>query len=106
MRQIITSKEEFQCKVHHSTGKMLLLFHSNSSSQSDLNDYVEEAEDKCGPNYCIYTVNIDDVRLSDADIAKYQRGVTVICCTVLMDDSVTYKELNPDPAELRSNISC
>ena len=106
MRQVITSKQEFEDIVHGSTGGMLLLFHSNSSSQSDLDDYADEAEDKCGPNYRVYTINIDDVRLSDGDVAKYQRGVTVICCTVLVSDSVTYKELNPDIAELRLNISC
>jgi hypothetical protein len=106
MRLVITSKEEFENKVHCSNGGMLLLFHSNSSSQSDLNDYVEEAEDKCGSDYRVYTINIDDVWLSKADVAKYQSGVTVICCTVLMDDSVAYQEVNPDPAVLRHNISC
>lgn len=106
MRQLITSKEEFERKVHGSTGGMLLLFHSHSSSQSDLNDYADEAEKECGSNYRVYTINIDDVRLSDADVAKYQSGITVICCTVLMDDSVTYRAVNPDPAELRLNIRC
>jgi hypothetical protein len=106
MRQVITSKQEFEDEVHGSDGGMLLLFRSNSSSRSDVDGYAEEAEDKCGDDYPVCTIDIDGVKLSDADVAKYQQGVTVICCTVLVNDSVVYKKVNPYRVELRLEIRC
>ncbi len=107
MRFKITSKEEFEEKIASATNGLLLLFHSSDSSLLDLDDYAKEAEDKCKPNdYSVYTINIDNVKLSSADVAKYQIGVTVICCTILKNNSVIYKEINPDPSRLRLHVIC
>lgn len=102
----ITSKSAFEAKVRGSKGGALLLFYSDITSNSDLKKYGREAEDKCGPNYRVYTINIDLVVLANEDVTKYQEGVEVICCTVLLDDEVRFKKADPSLAALRRSIIC
>jgi hypothetical protein len=106
MRQAITSQQDFDQKVKNSSGGILLLFHSDASSDQDLQKYQDQAEDKCDSNFRVYTVNIDHIILSANDIATYQSGVNVICCTVLFNSGVHYKQVDPDPAELWLKIEC
>ncbi len=106
MRTAINSQSDFDTKVKGSKGGMLLMFHATNSSQNDLDKYADQAKDKCGENYLVYTIDIDKVGLSSADVNKYQDNKFVICCTVLFDDVVVYKKVNPDPAELWNKIQC
>lgn len=106
MKTELTLKKEFEKKVHNSKDGMLLLFYSDNSPKKRLKNYIKEAEDKCGTDYPVFTINIDKVFLSEDDVQKYQEGVVVICCTVLMNDKVRYKELNPRLMELMDNIIC
>ncbi|MBC8484966.1 MAG: hypothetical protein H8D45_02885 [Bacteroidetes bacterium] len=106
MKSELTSKKDFETKVHNSEGGMLLLFHSDNPAEDDIKIYINEAKKKCGYNYPVYTINIDRVFLSKVDIQKYQEDVVVICCTVLMNDKVLYRKVNPQPAELWKEIEC
>lgn len=106
MRQAITTQDEFNEKVKNSKGGVLLLFHSDNTAEERLQKYQDQAEDKCGPNYRVFTVNIDHIILSGEDISKYQHGKDVVCCTVLMNDVVKYKQLDPVPTDLWLKIEC
>lgn len=106
MKQAIQSQLEFDRKIKGSKGGALLLFHSTQSPPSEISNYAEQAEDKCGIQFSVYTMNVDELILSKEDVQKYQEGKYVICCCVLFDDKVLYKKVNPDPAELWNQIQC
>ncbi len=78
MRQAITTQDEFNQKAKNSKGGVLLLFHSDNTAEERLQKYQDQAEDKCGPNYRVFTVNIDHIILSSEDISKYQHGKDVV----------------------------
>jgi hypothetical protein len=82
-----------------------LIFYSNQTVERK-NYYADIAQKACGVLYKVFTINIDNVTLSEASIAAYQQGILVACCAILADGKVVYKKVEPDPVEFELSIKC
>lgn len=94
----IAHLDEFKEKVKDNEKDQLLIFFSDQSSASRVNEYrivALRAAVTAGQPLDVHRINIDTCQLTASDKKKYMQGNQVICCTTINDGIVMEKIINP-----------